>query len=224
MRTLITSLCCSVVMILGAFGCGPAHKDIRLTQNEMQSIKKIAIAVKQKHNFEVIHSRATADGTAAVLFGLVGATIASGIDEGEDKDKAALMTNAIEDVCCPSIFIESLSPLFETTRFDKVYILPDANQKASLSDYDAVVTFSIDRWGLRLIEHMADKLAAFVEMDAKMVRAKDKKTIWDQREVIIGERRENLEMYSTNGEMLRNELRETIKKAGFQMANALIYQ
>jgi hypothetical protein len=190
----------------------------------MQGIRKIAVVVEQKHNFEVIHSRATADGTAAVMFGLVGATIASGIDEGEDKDRAALVATAVQDVCCPAIFKESLKPLCESTRFEKVYILPDAKQKEDLSGYDAVVTFNIDRWGLRLLDRTADKVAAFVELNVKMVRIKDKKTIWDQREVIIGDRKESFGIFSTNVELLRSELSETIKKAGFQMANSLIYQ
>jgi len=229
MRTYIISLFCSVGIILGTFGCsgpsGPAHNEIRLTQSGLQGVKKIAVVVEQKHNFEVIHSRATTNiGAPLLLGGLAGVEIASGIDEGKDKNQTALMAKAIQDVCCPSLFIESLSPLSEPTRFDKVYILPDANQKVSLSDYDAVVTFTIARWGLRLIERETDKVAAFVELDAKMVRTRDANTIWDQREVIIGDRRENLATYSADSNMLRNELRETIKKAGFQMSNALIYQ
>jgi hypothetical protein len=211
-------------MIVGAMGCGPANKDIRLTQGEMQGIKKIAVIIEQKHNFEVIHSRAKANAGAAAMFGLVGAAVASGIDEGADKDKVAAVASAVQDVCCPAIFIGGLKPLLESTRFDKIYIVPDASQKVDLSDYDAVVTFTIDRWGLRLVERETESVSAFVEMDVKMVRAKDKKTIWDQREVIVGDRRENFMTYKTNGEMLRNELRDTIKKAGAQMANALVYQ
>ncbi len=53
MRTYIISLCCSVAMIFGVFGCGPTHKkDIILTQSDLQYVKRVAVIVEQKHNFE----------------------------------------------------------------------------------------------------------------------------------------------------------------------------
>jgi len=210
-------------MIISAMGCGPA-KEIRLNQGDLQDVKKIAVVVQEKHGFEVIHSRAKANATAAALFGVAGAAIAGGIDEGKDKDMAATVAPAVKDMSCSAIFVESLVPLLKSEKYEKVYIVPDANQKKDLSGYDAVVTFTIDKWGLRLVEREASNVAAFVELDIKMVKTKDSKTIWDQREVIVGDRREGFLMFSNNSELLRGELKETIKKAGFQMSNSLIYQ
>jgi hypothetical protein len=225
MRTPVIGLCFLVVMPLGLVGCGAAHKDVRLTPGQMQGVKKIAVATEQKHDFEVFYSRTKADyGVPVVLGGLVGGAIANGAVEGQDKDATSLMAGSVKDVRCPSIFVESLAPLSASTRFEKVYMVPEASQKAGLSDYDAVVTFTIATWGLRLVERDNDKVAAFVELDVEMVRGTDKKVIWDQREVIVGDRRETLATYTADGEALRKELRETIKRAGFQMANTLIYQ
>lgn len=196
-----------------------------LTQNDMKGIKKISINVEQKREFELIYHRAmTAYGTASLLgaVGYDGDAIAHGIDKSKDKKAAEPMMDAVKDVCCASIFTESLSPLKESNHFDKVNILPETNQKKNVSDYDATVTFNIDRWGLRLVEREANKVAAFVELEVKMVKNKDKSTIWNQRQVVIGSRKETVQTFAADSKMLNDELRETIKKAGLQMANNLL--
>jgi len=227
MKNLIIRICCCVALLFGAAGCGSENKtSISLTQSGLQGVKKIAVVVEQKNDFEVIHYRATTNYRVAYFAGgLAGDAIAHGVDKDKDKKEALPMIKAVEDVCCSSIFIESLAPLFEPNRTDRVYILTNTNpkQKTNLSEYDAVLTFTIDRWGLRLIELGTEKLAGFVKVYAKMVNTKDKKIIWKQKELIIGERRETVSTYTTNSEMLRNEMRETIKKTGFQMANALMF-
>jgi hypothetical protein len=202
----------------------------KVAQKELQGVKKVAVVVEQNHNFEVMQSRAKTNyGLFYALGGVPGMAIAHGIDKGKDMNEAAPMMSAVQDVCCSSIFTESLAPLFEPNRPGRIYILTGENQKINLSDYDAVVTFTIDRWGLRLTElatnnPAADKLASFVKVYAKMVSSKNKKTIWKRKELITGDRHENLTTFTANSEMLRNELRETIKKAGVQMSNALIQQ
>ncbi|MGA2915064.1 MAG: hypothetical protein ABSE89_03465 [Sedimentisphaerales bacterium] len=225
-RTFIISFMCSVALIFGAsVHAAENKKNVNLTENDLKGIKKVAIVVEQKRDFELLYHRAmTAYGTASLLggVGFDGDAIAHGIDKGKDKKAAAPMLDAVADVCCSSIFIESLSPLKKSTRFESIYI-PDTNQKKNLSDYDATVTFTIDRWGLRLVEREANKVAAFVELEVKMVSSKDKSTIWNQREVIIGSRKETPQTFAADGKMLNDELRRTIKKAGLQMANALIY-
>jgi hypothetical protein len=218
-------ICCSIALIFGSTGRAAENKkNVSLTENDLKGIKKVAIAVEQKRDFEVIHWRAkTAYGTSSLLGGFEGDAIAHGIDKGKDKKEAEPMIEAIKDVCCPAIFIESLSPVKDSNHFEKVYIQVDTNQKTNLSDYDAAITFTIDRWGLRLVEREADKVAAFVELEAKMVRTKDKRTIWNQREVIVGSRKETVAAFSADSNMLCEEMHETIQKAGLQMANALIY-
>jgi len=237
MKNLIISLSCFVALLLGASGCLETKTDsgyiveskTKVAPNELQGVKKVAVIVEQNHNFEVMKSRAKTSGLWGAGLGISGMAIAHGIDKGKDMNEAAPMMSAVQDVCCTSIFTESLAPLFEPNRPDRIYTLIGANQQINLSDYDAVVTFTIDRWGLRLMElanknPAADKLAGFVKVYAKMVSTKDEKIIWKRKELVDGERRETVSAYTTNSEMLHNELKDTIKKAGVRMSNALIQQ
>ena len=220
-----TVICCCIILIFGASVSGSENKkNDSLTENDLKGIKKVAIVVEQKRDFELLYHRAkTAYGTASLLGGFEGDAIAHGIDKGKDKKAAEPMIEAVKDVCCSPIFIESLSPLKKSTRFETVNILSDANQKTNLSDYDATVTFTINRWGLRLVEREANNVAAFVEVESKMVTSKSKKPVWENREVIIGSRKETPQTFAADGKMLREELQATIKKAGLQMSNVLIY-
>ncbi len=224
MRTFIYSFLLSLVILTCIIGCGPVHTNVSPEPGQLLNIKKLAVVVNQKGDFEVVHSRATANATAAVMFGLIGAAVAGGIDEGEDKDRAAILASSIGDLSCRSLFVNSLSNISSASRFETVQILSKKPDKNTQSQFDAIVTFEIEKWGLRLVEREADELAGFVELNMNMTTTADSKTIWDQRHVIMGQGRERLTTYSHNSELLRNELRQTIEQAASRMINLLIYQ
>jgi hypothetical protein len=214
-------ICCSLTLIFCA-AVRAGEKNKSLTENDLKGIKKIAIVIEEKRpNFEVLHWRAkTAYGTASLLGGFEGDAIAHGIDKGKDANEASLMNPG--DIKCSAVFKESLEPLNNSKRFEKVYIASGENKKG-LSDYDAVLTFTVNRWGLRLVERENEKLAAFVELKAEMVKAGEKKPVWDERQVIVGNNRRTVAEFTADSNMLNSELKDTIKKAGVQMSNALIY-
>lgn len=224
MRTFICVFLLSLITLTGIVGCGPAHKNLSPEPGQLRDIKKLAVVVEQKGDFEVIHSRATADSTAGVMFGLIGVAIAGGIDEGEDKDRAAKLAPSISELSCCSLFANSLAAISSASRFETVQILSEKPDKNTQSKFDAVVTFEIQKWGLRIVASETGELSGFVELNMNMKTTADNKTIWDQRHVVIGQGQELFNTYSLNAELLRNELRQTIEQAASRMSNLLIYQ
>jgi hypothetical protein len=221
MRNYVILLSTFLLTVLS--GCGSAHKTVRPEQGQLNNVKTLAVVVDQDKEFELFYSRASADGTGAALFGVVGATVGASIDENEDKEKAKLMAPAISNICCKSIFSEALLPLQQNNRFEKVQIIKEGLNSDQFDGYDAVVFFTVKKWGLRLVEQRTDMVSGFIEIDVKMRTIPDNKTIWEERQVIAGRGRENLREYISNAELLQNELTQTIKDAGTRMSNLLIY-
>lgn len=223
MRFVIISLLL-LVAFLGLTGCGSAHKTVRPQQDQFNEIKEIAVVVKQEKEFEVVYSRATADGTGAVLFGVAGAMIGASIDKGEDRDRAEQMESAINDFCCQKVFIDALSSLKQSSRFEKVDICKEDLTPEQYADYDAVVAFTIEQWGLRLVEQRTDIVSGFIEFDMKVRSGEKQKIIWDERHVVAGQNRAYLRKYMQDGAFLREEMTQTIQEAGSSVSNLLIYQ
>ncbi len=218
-HVLLVSACC----LISVASLSHSDKEVPLTQKSLQDIRKITIIVEQKRpDFEVFHWRAkTAYGTASLLGGFEGDAIAHGIDKGKDKKEAEPMLDSVKDISCSALFAESLAPLKDSNQFE--IEMKSQQEEKSLSGYDAAVNFIIKRWGLRLVEREAEKLAAFVELEAKMTRPNEKKPIWNQRHVIVGSRKETVDVFTSDQKMLRDELQATIKKAGMQMSNEILY-
>ncbi len=200
-----------------------ADKEISLTGKNLQSIKKVAVIVEEKRpDFEVFHWRAkTAYGTASLLGGFEGDAIAHGIDKDKDKKEAAPMLDSVKDISCSSLFTESLTPLKDANQF--TIEMKSETEEKGLSGYDAVLKFTIKRWGLRLVEREAERLAAFVELTVEMKKANEKKPIWNQRYVVVGSSKETVDVFTADTKMLNEQLQETIKKAGLQMSLAMLY-
>jgi len=214
-------ICCWLLLFFVSSVNASDKKEKSLTENDLKGITKIAIVIEQKRPaFEVLHWRAKTAYGISSLGGFAGDAIAHGIDKDKDSNEAALMNPG--DIQCSAIFKESLEPLNNSKKFEKVYITSGENKK-ELSDYDAVLTFTINRWGLRLVERENEKLSAFVELKAEMVSAKEKKPVWDERQVIVGNKRQTVAEFTADSNMLNSELQDAIKKAGTQMSNALIY-
>lgn len=220
----IKLLLVSGILLAVLSGCGSAHKTLRPTHEEFAAIKSLAVVVKQEKDFEVIYSRATANGTGAVLFGVAGAAIGAGIDEGQDKEKAKAMRDAVSGICCQTNFSEALSVLQDNDRFEKVYLAEKQPIAELLNEYDAVVTFTINQWGLRLVEQNKDIMACFVEIMIAVQDASTRKQVWSERHVVIGQGRDYLRHYMSDAGLLQNELKQTIQETGVRMSNLLIYQ
>jgi hypothetical protein len=213
-------LCCFFLSVYA----NAEDKTILPGKQDLNAIKKIVIFVEQKREFEVFHWRAkTAYGTASLLGGFEGDAIAHKIDKDKDSKEAAPMLDSVKDISCSELFIESLKSIKDSNQFVKVDIKNGEFDKSSLKEYDAAIAFTIKKWGIRLVDRENEKLAGFTELEVKMLKANEKKPIWDQREVVVASQKQTIEGFTSDGKMLNEEVRAAIKKSGAQMSNTLLY-
>lgn len=219
-------LSCVVFSFLIAFvvSCGPVHKQVRLYDN-INKVKKLAVVVPSEPEFTVIYERAKATAAPAALFGIIGATVASGYNQSQDNAKAKVLVPEPGGLSYRSIFLESLcKTLKDAGRFDEVKVFDKELDSEDISRHDAVVTFNMKYCGVRMANRETDQLASFIELEIMMIQTHDNQTLWDEHEVALGKGRHSFYSYKGNKELLQNDLKETAESAGFSMANRLIYQ
>lgn len=212
------------ILIISVTSCGPVHKQIRPTADNLDRLKKLAIVIPTEPDFTVIYHRAKATAAPGALFGLVGAAVASGYNESLDNKKTELIDPYLDKFSCRLIFVESVrKTLNDARRFTAIQVFDKEIKSKDVHQYDAVVTFSIQNWGLRLADRENDKMAAFIELEVKMIQTSDGRVIWDEREVVLGNGRHPFELYQEDKQLVQNDLEETVEEAGFRTANLLIY-
>jgi len=211
------------VLMFAITTCGPVHKSVGPTTESMNEIQSLAIIVPSAPNFTVIYERAKATNAPAVFFGLIGAAIASGHNESLDNKKANLLSPYLDSFSCRSIFLQSLQDILnETHRFTEIKVF-DRSLEAKDVLQDVTVIFHIANWGIRLVDREKDHMRAFVELHVKMIRTEDGKVLWDDREVVMGQRCRALKSYQEDKKLLPNDLKEACSDAGSRIASMLIY-
>jgi len=215
---------CGLLLIIITGSLYAEQKDVTPTTQDLTPIKKLVIFVEQKHPFEVYHWRAkTAYGTASLLGGFEGDAIAHGIDKDKDKKEAAPMLDSVKDINCSELFIAAIKPLTDSKQFEKVDIKTGEFEKKIAAEYDAAIAFTINKWGIRLVDRENEKLAGFTEVKVEMTKAKEKEPIWQQRSVVVGSEKQTIEGFTSDGKTLNAEVRNAINKTGAQMANTILY-
>jgi len=190
----------------------------------MNKVKTMAIVIPREGDFTVIYERAKHTGTPYAFFGLVGTAAANMYNDSLDKDNTNAVEQHLSGLSCRSVFMGLFSKtLADSGRFVQVF---DKDLEANeVAKYDAVLTLRIESWGLRLVQRsQGEALAAFVELEAKMVRTQGGQVLWDAHDTVLGKAMYPLGSYQRDGELLRRNIRETLESAGSRMANTLIYQ
>jgi hypothetical protein len=90
-------------------------------------------------------------------------------------------------------------------------------------NFDAVLTFDIKTWGLRLPNQNEERLAPFIELETTLRRSSDNQTLWNMHDTFLGQKRTYFSEYKEDGPMLRKELKDTVASAGSRMAMKIIY-
>ncbi|MGA3115370.1 MAG: hypothetical protein ABSF90_13180 [Syntrophobacteraceae bacterium] len=214
-----------IVACLFLAACGPVNQAVRSTPVEINKIQKLAVVIPQEGEFTVIDERAKATATPAFLFGLTGAIVASAYNQHMDSEKAKAMSGQMTRLSCRSIFIESFqTALSEYNRFTDAVFLDHELKAEDVKSYDAVVSFEILSWGLRVVERsQGDLLKPFLEIHAQLVDAKGNK-LWDETDVLVGHGQSSLANYQYDHELFNKDMEEAIQDAGRKMAVSLIYQ
>lgn len=223
MPTLLRVILSFGILILTA--CGPVHLTLDPRADALREVKKLAVVVADDGSFTVIRERATATGAPAALFGLVGAAVAAAYNAQLDRSAAEALSPHLGGFSSRSELAGILArALKESARFSEVQMLDQEPTAAEARKYDAVLTIRIVNWGLRApAPTESARLAAFAELQIRMVRVSNSETLWEEQDTVVGQGRYGLATYQQDRNLLRQELQDTIEKAGYRVATQLLY-
>jgi hypothetical protein len=218
---------------VGAFSaaCGSVHTLVRPSSEDLKAVRTVAVVIRDDARFIVVHesgkdNRAAATGAA---FGLLGVLIAGGLSEAHsnatDKATTERLTPLLAGWSARDAFVDAFDAAVRAAgRTADVQVFDRELPAMERKRYDAVATVRLTDWGLKVVtpgQH--DLLSGFAYVRAEMARTGDGVTVWDERNLVLGQRRELLGEYERNAELLRNEVRDAVSSAGYQTAVVLLY-
>lgn len=165
--------------------------------------------------FTVIDSRMDETATAAVLFGIVGATLNSAANNSEDQAKAAPLAATAASLDLAKLIGQSLR---ERLASRGTIVLADAPESAS-----HILVLAIGEWGLVRRAQKPDPLMrTFLKLNMS-IEDRKARTVWGpQREHTIGQL--NAELGAFTPEIFKAEMENLATNVGQQIANKINYR
>jgi hypothetical protein len=219
------------ILALLSTACGAVHTQLRPTSDDLKGFKRVGVVMPDDGRFLVIlesgkDNRAAMAGAA---FGVLGALVAGGISEAhssaQDKETAERLKPHLDGWSARATFVSAFEDAFrDAGQGVEMQLLDQDPTPATRKQFDAIATIRLTAWGLKMVLAGAhDVLAGFAYVQAGMERVADGTTIWDERNVVLGQRRQTIGQYERDGAMFRDEVVEAVKSAGYQTATILLY-
>lgn len=214
-----------LALLLFGSGCGPVHTTLQPSAEQLSGVKTVAVVVPSDRSFTVLLDRSKATAGPAIMFGLIGASVASAYNSSLDRDKAKLLTPHLAGFSTRATFVDAFQKAIrESQRPIDATLVEKALSTEEARRYDAVLTLTIQDWGLRLpAASESDRLAGFIEVAARMVMPRGDQILWDEHDTVLGQGRHAFAAYQEDAALLRGELTETIETAGGRLAARLVY-
>jgi len=161
---------------------------------------------------------------AGLLVVVAAASVAAkGLDAGVDQSRAAVISKHVETLSPRTVLIPALVQALHANGSMEVEILDAAPSPDSGLRFDAVLLVRISSWGFQQLRERDPLMTAFVEMQPQMRRAGTSEPIWSETETIIGRGQWLLKELNASPDLVRDELKETLERAGQQLAAELLY-
>jgi hypothetical protein len=190
-----------------------AQRAADLRQVEIQSLSVRIDASGDE--FKVIDARMDETATAAVFFGLVGATINSAANASEDDAKADPLRPTADALPLEQLIGDALRARLASR--NTIALAP------SPQDASHTLVVEIGDWGLiRRAQRPDTYLRPFLKLNLSLLDARGR-TVWGpQREHSISQTAAELSAFTP--ETFRLEMEALAARAGHQVANRLIYR
>ena len=174
-------------------------------------IDSLSISVEDDDaDLTVIYSRMEETATAAVLFGIVGSAINSGINADEDAGRADLFRHLEDELELASLVETSLTETLQNKDFSIV----------AEGEESHVLSVDIRQWGLIKVSFQDDRVRAYLRLRITM---KDgRQTVWDVYENETGREAAFFDEYTP--EKLKEELEALAINSGKRVAYEIIYR
>jgi hypothetical protein len=190
------------------------------TSSYATDTKTVYIDIIGKGKFEVIYHRALTNATGAVIAGLIGVGIQSGIESDRDSRKREELKPLINQDSWKIEFLDTLNDKLESSGFEAVWVenSKDINDGIVLNVYP-------DQYGFRMVDTSTRMISAYTTFEAS----------FSSRTAKIKEKQEKEKFYITNKNQhpydvllmeespVNSELKAVLNKAAKRLANKIIY-
>lgn len=182
--------------------------------------KTIYIETVGAGKFEVVYHRALSNATGAVLFGLIGAGIQSGVEADKDKEKTNELIPLITKGSWRTRFLDSLNDKLEAKGFSAVWI----NDEVDTSD-GVVLKIYPEKYGFKLVDTSTRMVSAFVTFKARVYKGNSKNNEEEDKEeyYITNKNQHTYQSLLVENSPANSDLVAVLEKAGKRLANKIIY-
>ena len=182
--------------------------------------KTVYIDIVGESKFEVIYHRALTNATGAVIAGIVGAGIQSGIEHGRDTEKEKELSPLISKDTWKSQFLDTLNAKLESKGFEAVWVenTKDINEGIVLKVYP-------DQYGFRMVNTTTRLVSAYTTFQASFANGVANKNTRQEKEkfYITNKNQHTYENLLTEDSPANSELEAVLNKAAKRLANKIIY-
>jgi hypothetical protein len=164
--------------------------------------------------FEVISHRMQPVGIGAVVGGLVGAAIESGIKSSQDETLKKKLLESFPDASCSQPLLEAF---LARLRADGSFAVEGAKGKSG-----SAVDIVIDECGLHLADTTANQFASYVYLTLKFKPAAA--VAWSEKIQVSGRNRYGFDEFLNQPGLVQSEVIDVLKRAGVRAADKIIYK
>jgi len=201
-----------------AFGGGALAKSRTPNdQVDLSAIKIESVFVETSasdSNFTVIDSRFDETATAGVLFGVLGSSINSGINAGEDDAKADVFRAGAEAI--------DLSGILTASAVGTLAARAQPPVAPSKADASHILLIEIRNWGLTRAARDDPRLRTFLNLTWKVLDQNGDVLFEKKRENAVAPTLRRLEEF--DDATLKTEIETLAQKAGAQITYQIIYR
>ena len=180
---------------------------------ELEGASSLHLKITRDGNFEVLSARSKSYGVS-VLFGLVGAGVASASKGGRDNEREKAISSEALAANCRAEFERALYDHLENNSY--VVDIDPSERSPSLE-------IEIVACGFRVVDRRKDDLAAFFEAKYRFTRPGVKRAKKSQRLFQMGEFRGEWMDFERSPTLAADEFQQVLARAGQKLANRIIY-
>lgn len=180
---------------------------------------QVLIKLTNKGDFDIFFHRSQTTTTAAVLGGLIGAGIETGVSKSKDSNLENDLIEQTGEIICHEDLIHAFKQ--KLTADDKFSVV----QEEALSENSNHLTLilSIKDCGYKLTNQENNMLSAFVSFKAKIKQSKSTTINFDESFMIKSSQHHHLNDLLINADTVTKEMHDLLEKAGKRLANKIIY-
>jgi hypothetical protein len=141
----------------------------------------------------------------------------------EDASRAATIRPPILELSPRAVAVNTFAQALRSSGRFEIEVVESELAKEQRRHFDAVVLLRFPEWGFQSLRTNDPSLAAFVDVDARMVLAGRSESLWKQKDTVFGHGRQTLDELAADPELVRRELRDALETAGHRLAVELLY-